>query len=294
MCGLSGYLGLNADKETRLMLVMCLADGIDSRGGHACGYVSVAEDGDLRYARKRGMWVRSRLRFIEGAAAEKICLMHARFATCGNRDDANNAHPFAIRRNGRVVLWGAHNGMVPDAFKSAREHGRKIEVDSQEIFELLADQEYEGIQDMAGYGVVTWIDSDHRDRIYVARLSSHSDFVLVSVKGGGYVWGSTKKILTDALKFANLEVDKEFVLNDVGRVYKITPDGVFKTKLDGVHVGNWTKWKGRHATNTPEETPPPKEEIDEAALVESKEFKEETEHHGYSAYGVWEGYMGSD
>lgn len=290
MCGLSGYIGLSADKQTRLMLVLGLADGIDNRGGHSCGYVSVANNGDLNFAKKSGVWVRSRLRFIEGAAND-ICLMHARFATCGDRYASENAHPFAIRRNGRVVMWGAHNGMVPDAFKSAQAHGRKIEVDSQEIFELLADGDIEGLQDLAGYGVITWIDADYRDRVFLSRLSTHSDIILVSIKGGGYVWASTKRILTEALKFADLEADREFDLSEIGRVFQITPEGVFKTEIDGVRVGNYDKWKKKHSTSTVEEVSaaPPPEKIDVTIPVNSREFKEETFSYptgGYMGYGA--------
>ena len=241
MCGLSGYLGLtNIDKQQKLMLVLGLADGIDSRGGHSCGYVSVEEDGNLNYARKRGNWVRSRIRFLEGAAAS-VCMMHARFATCGDKEDPMNAHPFAIRRNGRVVMWGAHNGMVPEAFKSAKENGRDVSVDSQEIFELLADKNYDGIREMPGYGVITWIDRDRRDCVNLARLSTQSDICVVSVKGGGIIWASTWKILKEALKFADLEVDVEFKIDEIGRVYRLSANGVFKTKLDGIKVSGYNK-----------------------------------------------------
>jgi|GEM_PF-4262989 len=286
MCGLSGFIGLNCDKQTRQMLVLGLADGIDNRGGHACGYVSVDKKGDLRYARKRGVWVRSRLRFIDGAASD-ICVMHARFATCGNRDDANNAHPFAIRRNGRVVLWGAHNGMIPTAWDSAKKNERNIQVDSQEIFELLADKDYEGIQSMSGYGVITWIDTDARDRVNLARLSSHSDIILVSIKGGGYVWASTKKILTDALNFADLEAQDEYDLSDIGRVYQITEDNVYKTHIDGIRVETWTKHRGKHGDDNKSS-----QKLDVPVPADKKSFKEETtySYSNYGSHGLWSGY----
>ena len=272
-CGVSGFTGLEADRQAKLMLVLGLADGIDGRGGHACGYVSIAEDGDLRYARKKGVWVRSRLRFIERAAAE-VCMMHARWATCGNRDDPNNAHPFAIRRNGRVVLWGAHNGMIPDAWESAKQHGRKIEVDSQEIFELLADEEYDALRAMGGYGVITWIDTDHREYINLARLSSHSEIVVCSVKGGGVVWASTRKILDEAMKFADMEIEDEFKIDEIGRVYRIYPDGVRKSKLDGVMVGNHKNWVSRRQVEEVVNNPKPSDEVDEAVVVEKKKFSD--------------------
>lgn len=279
MCGLSGYIGLDIAAEDKLMLILGLGDGIDGRGGHSCGYASVTfsdkagESDDVKYARKKGTWIRARMRFVEGAAGD-ICLMHARYATCGSREDPMNAHPFAIRRGGRVVMWGAHNGMVPDAFKSAKLNNRDINVDSQEIFELLADKNYEGIRDMAGYGVVTWIDTDHRGYVNLCRLSQHSDICVVSVKGG-VVWGSTWKIVREALKVADLEVDREFKIDEIGRVYRIRADGVFKTKLSGIQVGyynKYTKSRTEHGSSSSVATAKPaNDEIDENAVVETKE-----------------------
>jgi len=281
MCGLSGYIGLNIAAEDKLMLILGLGEGIDGRGGHSCGYASVTfsntldEADDVKYARKKGTWLRARVRFVEGAAGD-VCLMHARYATCGSREDPMNAHPFAIRRGGRVVMWGAHNGMVPDAFKSAKQRGRDINVDSQEIFELLADKDYDGIRDMAGYGVITWIDTDHRGYVNLCRLSSHSDICVVSVKGGGVVWGSTWKIVREALKVADLEVDREFKIDEIGRVYRIRADGVFKTKLNGIQVGYYNKYtKSRtdhsSSSSTVVTAKPANDEVDENAVVETKE-----------------------
>lgn len=302
MCGLSGFVGLNVDKQTKLMLVLGLADGIDDRGGHACGYAAITETKDVNYARKSGVWIRSRLRFIN-KAAEEISMMHARYATCGNKEDPDNAHPFAIRRNGRVVLWGAHNGMVPDAFESAKKRGRKINVDSQEIFELLADEDYAGIQNLSGYGVVTWIDADHRDHVKIARLSSQSEIRVVSIKGGGIVWASTWKILSNALQLADLEADKEFKLTDIGRVYEIRPDGVYLTGQTGVKVGTWSKWSRRvSADDLPESReikPEDASVFDTNVLADTKDpgepegVRTTSRDYGYSAsnpygWGNWD------
>lgn len=243
MCGLSGFIGLSISDEQKCMLVIGLAKGIDDRGGHAAGYVSITnKDGkdDMRYNRKSGEWIRSRMRFIMGACGD-MCLMHARFSTCGNRDNPDNAHPFAIRRNGRVVMWGAHNGMIPDAWESAKRHGRNINVDSQEIFELLADQEYEAIQKMSGYGVITWIDADNKHYINLTRLSKDSDICVVSIKGGGIIWASTWKILSAALKFAELEAEYQFDVSDVGRVYQLRANGVFQTNIENICLSSFTR-----------------------------------------------------
>ena len=116
MCGLSMVIMHPSwTKEQRIMLTLGLGEGIDNRGEHACGYVAIEEDKNISYARKKGSWMRARMRFIEKAANSQMLLMHSRFATCGKKDDPMNAHPFAIRRGGKVVLWGAHNGMISNA-----------------------------------------------------------------------------------------------------------------------------------------------------------------------------------
>ncbi len=243
-CGLSGFVGVaSEDKVKQLMLIFGLADGIDDRGGHAAGYVSITggNGGDLRYARKTGVWTKARMRFLEGAVGD-ICMMHSRYATCGDKNLASNAHPFAIKRGGRVRLWGAHNGAVPDSWDSAKKNGRTISVDSEEIFNLLADKDYKGIQDMAGYGVITWIDSDHRDYVNLARLSESSEICAASIKGGGVVWASTQKILERGLQTSDLEIDNNYQLDKIGQVYQIRSEGIFYTDITGVQLGSYTKW----------------------------------------------------
>jgi hypothetical protein len=159
---------------------------------------------------------------------------------------------------------------------------------------LLADGDIEGIQNLAGYGVITWIDSNNRDRIYLARLSTHSDIVLVSIKGGGFVWASTKRILNEALKFADLEADEEYDLSEIGRVFQISASGVFRTTLDGVKVGNYNKWKGKSSPSSYDSFDSKQSEnIDHTVPVASKSFNDETYssgyHGGYMSLGEYYG-----
>lgn len=243
MCGLAGFAGIK-DYKTRLVLTAALtAKGIESRGSHAAGYVAITEKHGVRYGRKVGPWSKSRARFMKSAASGHMCLMHARYATCGKRD-VTSAHPFAIHRKGKVVLWGAHNGMIPDAWNSAKQHSRECNVDSQEVFELIADGEFESIQDMMGYGVLTWVESNDTSCIKLVRLSKDSDMEIVSVKGGGIVWASTWKILNDALKAAGLEAEYKYDVDEVGRVFEITPDKVWKTDITGLHLSEGYNRRG--------------------------------------------------
>jgi predicted glutamine amidotransferase len=240
LCGLSGYSGIKS-LEARHKLVEALGYGIDLRGGDSCGYVSIA-NGGLRYARKSGIWSDARSRFVKGASSGDTCMMHARFATCGDKKAPTNAHPFAIRRKGKVVLWGAHNGMIPDAWDCAKFHGRDITVDSQEVFELLADKQYKVIQKLDGYGVITWVEANDINHINVARLTDNSEFKVYEVAGGGIIWGSTWTIIATALKYAGLEATAEYKLDEIGRVYQIHADNVISTDIDGVKL-SIPKWK---------------------------------------------------
>jgi len=240
MCGVSGYSGIK-NIEARHKLVEALGYGIDNRGGDSCGYVSMS-NGGLRYARKSGIWHDARSRFVKGASSGDACMMHARFATCGDKKAPTNAHPFAIRRKGKVVLWGAHNGMIPDAWDCAKFHGRNINVDSQEIFELIADKQYNVIQKLDGYGVITWVEASNLNYVNVARLTDNSEFKIFEIEGGGVVWGSTWTIIATALKYAGLTATAEYKLDEIGRVYQIHANNVLATDLDSVKLAI-PKWK---------------------------------------------------
>lgn len=239
MCGLAGFAGISSLLK-RYYLTVVLGAGIDRRGGHAAGYVAVHPEPDsspVRMARKLGTWDTAHTRFIVGAAKGELTMMHARFATCGSRDEVLHAHPFAIQRNGRSRLWGMHNGVIYDAKDSARKHGRPYTVDSKEILELLADDELESLQALGGYGVLTWIDRAQPDRVKVSRLSDDGEIVIAKIKGGGVVWASTWRILSEALECANLEAEYTIDVSEVGRVFEITKAGeVYRSEKVGVRL----------------------------------------------------------
>lgn len=227
MCGLAGFVGIT-DENTRYKLVVSLGIGIDSRGKDAIGYVSSGDT--IRYGRALGEWGDASARFFISAASGPICMMHARYATIG-RNTMTNAHPFCIKRDNRTVLWGAHNGIL-DTYQikaSAKAHNRKFTVDSREFFELLADQEFEKINNLDGYGVATWLDADKdkRNRLNIARLSEDGQICLSAVKGGGFVYASTKSILGNALIYSGLEEDSYFEF-EVGETLVVRADDVFK------------------------------------------------------------------
>lgn len=160
-------------------------------------------------------------------------MMHARLATCGNREDVRQAHPYTIRRNGKTILWGAHNGQIWDAEDSAAYNGREYTVDSRELFELLADNDLAAIQRLNGYGVITWM-TPHSPTVKLSRLSDHSEIVVARLAEGGIAWASTHAILANACEDVGLEISGLFDLDEIGRVYEIYGKGVIATKRDGI------------------------------------------------------------
>lgn len=213
-----------------------LGTGIDTRGGDASGYVTInRETGTLYNAKRVGPWCGARRKFAKRAAMGDMGIMHARWATCGNKKSQDQAHPFEIKREGETKLFGMHNGCIWNAKKSAKANGREksYNVDSKELFELMADGDIEGIQELDGYGVITWYVPGS-NYINLVRLSKHSDICVVSLKGGGMAWASTWSILSDALDFAELEADLDFQIPDIGRIYQIRDTGVYKTNVEGV------------------------------------------------------------
>jgi predicted glutamine amidotransferase len=234
MCGLAGFSGIR-DARARFDLVWALGFGIDDRGGHAAGFVTL-DNGRVIEGRKLGHWSTAKDKFIRRAAIGETTLMHARWATCGD-GTINEAHPFKIMRNGAPVLYGAHNGIIWDAEISAHLNDRDYSVDSKELFELLADDADDQIRDLTGYGVITWVEAANPDAVLLSKLSSSGEIYVCSVRGGGIVWGSTAIIVRDALKEADLEEKTYYLLEEVGRVYRITPERVTLTSREGVRVG---------------------------------------------------------
>ncbi len=235
MCGLAGFSNVK-DSFKRECLVWSLGLGIDRRGGDAAGYVALGTNPVV--GRKVGLWASASYKFLSHAASAATTLMHARWKTCG-RGGKQEAHPFTVQRDGEPVLWGAHNGVIYDAEFSARINQRSYDVDSRELFELLADNDLSGIQDMNGYGVITWVERRNPSAVLVARLSSSSEFYAVRTECDAIVWGSTRTIVEDACDDAEMVIKAVFQLTEVGRVYSIEGSSIFMTKREGVKLADY-------------------------------------------------------
>jgi hypothetical protein len=218
--------------------VWSLGVGIDRRGGDAVGYVACTPD-KIHVGKKPGYWTLARKKFIARAASGHASMLHARFKTCG-RGDITEAHPFCVRRNNRTVVYGSHNGMVYNCHESAKRNNRTVVVDSEEIFQLMADNDYDGIRKLEGYGVVTTIDPKDPMTINALRLSDNSDIYVVRLTTGGIVYGSTKAIVDEALQQSGLKAECYYDL-EIGRIYHFRDDGVYKSNITGVKFAE-RKW----------------------------------------------------
>lgn len=236
MCGLAGYAGVR-DPNKRLALVRALGSGIDARGGDAAGFVSLRDT--LQMSKRIGTWNTANSRFLRAAAEGHVTMMHSRLTTCGDPRAFSHAHPYAIRRNGETVLWGCHNGMIYDARDSAKEHGRPFTVDSRELFELIADDDFAGLQSLHGYGVAMWVEAKAKDVVNLVRLSSSSEIVVSRLKNDdGLAWASTPKILTRAVWTSGMREDVTYDLGEIGRVYQIRESGITISNREGYKVSS--------------------------------------------------------
>lgn len=252
MCGLAGFSGVKSYAQ-RFALVKAMGVGIDSRGGHAAGFVSLTNHKSALapiVSRRIGTWQSASVRFVRAAASGQVCMMHSRFATCGDRENVTHAHPFVIKRQGldgkhRSVVYGAHNGVLTGTYTSAAANGRKHTVDSRELLELLADGNLAAINKLQGYGVVTWI-TPASGAVNMVRLSDSADLVVVALEGGGLAWASTVYILERALKSAGMVAAGTYETNTVGTVYSMTPSGVLATDVTNMRVeeDDWRSYYG--------------------------------------------------
>lgn len=237
ICGISGFVGKNLDLETKIYLTWALGIGIDERGGHAAGSVSYGGNrhphNRLRVSKKLGHWATASDNLLHSTADSDICMQHARWKTCGS-GTIEEAHPFVIKRPWDT-MYGMHNGVVYNAWQSAKQRDRKIKVDSEEIFNLLADEDIKGINDLDGYGVITYMEKSDPTIVNLIRLSSHSDISVVKTVTGNIVWASTKKIIEDALELVNLKIECEYDISEIGRKYTISVDNeILLTNIDGI------------------------------------------------------------
>jgi len=220
MCGIAGYMNVT-DPEKRAALTFGLAVGIDKRGGDAAGYVTIPYgSATVRVGRALGQFSNASDRFLRSAAAHPIAMLHARFATHSNAHDVKCAHPFTVKREGKTVLYGTHNGVMSSAWESSGKYDRPLTVDSLELFELLADGKHDEINQQNGWGVISWIRADDRHTIRLCVLSDGGALYVARTDCGAIVYGSTGPIVENALALAGMKSSAHYKY-ETGVVYAV-------------------------------------------------------------------------
>lgn len=240
MCGVFGYdlADLAIPAAQRAVLVAALGHYNDRRGGDSWGAFAPDAPGDNIW-RGLGDIGPSAWQFGE----HPRLFGHTRFATHGKKVLAN-AHPFVITgQRGEVV--GAHNGVIHNHAELNAMRRRNFDVDSQHIFQHIADGE--DLTDLEGYGTVWWF---HNNQARLCKLSHSGDLSVVGIKdksgaAKGVVFSSLKSSLEDALKLAGMWGWAFEYEVPVGQVY-IVRDGLWRPKGERLNLGTSTY---RGATN---------------------------------------------
>ena len=225
MCGLFGWIGKFNRRERRLLAgTLSLAN--TQRGSDSWGF---CHRQDYSWIRTRGLGGITKA--VEKIESHEAIMAHTRAATYG-KVTVGNAHPF---RRGDIYL--AHNGMI----YNARTVDPTVDVDSEILADRVANEK--PIDDLHGYGTITWVDQTLPGNVYLANVGN-GDLAVACVltRSGsvrGAVWSSTETHLRLALQSAGLRYT--IYRTKEGRIYLATYGGLF-------HVAGRTLRIGRHGS----------------------------------------------
>jgi glucosamine 6-phosphate synthetase-like amidotransferase/phosphosugar isomerase protein len=141
MCGIFGFIA-SGDKGPNMLALRSIAWHQASRGEDAFGLAWIdPETGNLETYKRAGS-IRRRLDVLELVRGSSMVVGHCRFATSGDRDDPNEAHPF---RAGSGVY--VHNGKILNAPDLIERHGLEVETgcDSEVIGRLYERSRSQGV-----------------------------------------------------------------------------------------------------------------------------------------------------
>lgn len=230
MCGIAGYMTTNPTERLKLALV-ALAYQMEERGGHSWGYMTDE-------ATQKGLGS-----IVSGLTVPKSLpksfALHTRYATTGARVAANS-HPFTQVGSARTVT-GVHNGIISNHATLNRDYRRKLAVDSQHIFQHIADGH--SLNDLQGYGAIVY---QHDGQWFIGRFNDGE--MSVALTSAGVIFASTRDAVIDACSIAGIKMKRWIEVRN-NSVYRMTTDGLTKAyKLD---CGRTTrKWNDAKLTTT--------------------------------------------
>jgi hypothetical protein len=134
-------------------------------------------------------------------------VFHTRAASCG-AVTVENSHPFvSIKPDGSKII-GVHNGCLSNHSELNEKYNRTFAVDSQHIFEHMA----QGLPltELRGYGAVVWFEDNHLNFVRF----NMTDFHVIELKSGPLVFCSTFTPMQDIARLLGIEIEHKFQLDN--------------------------------------------------------------------------------
>jgi len=222
LCGLGGWDTIHGERRL-VPLAAALMTEMVHRGDHSWGHYVDGKVFKGLGPIYKGVQARS-VRNV------KTWMFHTRLASIG-AISIKNAHPYI---KGHVI--GAHNGSIYNYEEMNKKYNRNCEVDSEQIFEHLNDNEDLG--ELRGYGAITYIDDRFDKCIFCGKFNGGQLSAARIYSGGkqfGVVWASTDDALEAALEVAGLEYSEVDIKPEY--MYYIKEGNIWKFEVE--REKNW-------------------------------------------------------
>lgn len=226
MCGIAGY-NLTVKDARRIdgpRLAGALLRQIQKRGRDATGAAWGDAEG-VWYDKAPVPGAQYAATRLQVSPLSRNAILHTRFATGGwkARPAVNeNNHPFHF-----PGVTGIHNGVLwnPDDLWEMAGRAPSVATDSAALFAALSWRDGTRtavLREVLGDASVAWIETEHPDRTYLARLSGRP-LAVGRTPGGSFLWASTKPLLQAAAADARVRLQS---LRDVPEwTYLVLEDG---------------------------------------------------------------------
>lgn len=243
MCGIAGiHLKPTARMDWRTLerFADALLLGIDSRGGHATGFVARSESGEVRLQRaacEARPFIDERRPFPVGT---RTVLLHTRFATQGDPAFPENNHPVYAG-----PVYCVHNGHISNDDALIREAGsvRLGRVDSEAIPAIVNHYGWDAaagaLEAVEGAAAVALLNAD-TGAVVLAR-GYQSPLVVVD-SSAFVVWASTRQAIESAWRqtLGTAPNSDRFEFMREGELVRLAPDGSRQGERFTAHVPSYS------------------------------------------------------
>ncbi len=234
MCGIHGFvsgtkLNTNADDFLSNGFVAGSLRGVD-----ASGIASIKTDTfDTSYQKlpvSGPMFIGDKFAktlMSAGRQANTISICHTRAATTGGNGGINDAHPFAVYRQGREMI-GVHNGTLTNWY--SKEDGKEYKVDSEWALNHIFKKGDDAWLDITGAYCFVWWDSDAHTVLNIA-LNKERPMYVCMTDDDGMAYASEAGMLHWLMERNRIKA--------AGKILRLTPDHHYK--FDTEDLTNYSK-----------------------------------------------------